>query len=59
MYNFVTDVGGVVAAEGATYTAPTCIPYQFSMTGSVTGYHNVLSVMSQQDKLMYNLMLQM
>ena len=40
-----------MAAEGATYTAPTSIPYQFSMTGSVRGYHNVLSVTSQQDKL--------
>ena len=51
-----SDIGGVVAAEGA---APTSIPYQFSMMGSVRGYHNVLSVMLQQDKLMYNLLLQM
>ena len=45
------DVGGVEAAEGATYAAPAKIPYKFSMVGNVRGYHKVLSVTSEQDKL--------
>ena len=41
----------MVAAEGATYSAPDSIPYKFSMAGSVRGYHKVLSVTSKQDQL--------
>ena len=45
------DVGGVEAAEGATYAVSAKIPYKFSMVGNVRGYHKVLSVTSEQDKL--------
>ena len=45
------DAGGVVAAEGATYSDPTNIQYQFSLSATVRGYHNVISVTSQSDKL--------
>lgn len=49
--NISIDAGGVVAAEGAKYTAPSNIPYKFNMAGSVRGYHKVLSVTSEHDKL--------
>ena len=40
-----------MAAEGATYSDPTNIQYQFSLNATVRGYHNVISVTSQSDKL--------
>ena len=40
-----------MAAEGATYSDPTNIQYQFSFNATVRGYHNVISVTSQSDKL--------
>ena len=43
--------GGTVAAEGATYSNPARIPYKFSMTANVRGYHKVLSVTSVYEKL--------
>ena len=40
-----------MAAEGATYSDPTNIQYKFSLSATVRGYHNVISVTSQSDKL--------
>ena len=31
-----------MAAEGATYSDPTNIQYQFSLNATVRGYHNVI-----------------
>ena len=44
-------MGGLAAADGATYTAPADIPYKFGMVAQVSGYHKVLSVTSTSDKL--------
>ena len=51
MSYFSSDVGGPVAAEGATYAAPGNIPYKFTMNANVRGYHKVLAVTSNSDKL--------
>ena len=40
-----------MAAEGATYTVPVNIPYKFTMDADVRGYHKVLAVTSNSDKL--------
>ncbi|XP_053392399.1 von Willebrand factor A domain-containing protein 5A-like isoform X2 [Mercenaria mercenaria] len=45
------DVGGLTAAEGATYVPPSKVPYEFSMTATVEGYHKVTSVTSDRVKL--------
>ncbi|XP_045212788.2 von Willebrand factor A domain-containing protein 5A-like isoform X2 [Mercenaria mercenaria] len=44
------DVGGLTAAEGATYVPPCKVPYEFSMTATVKGYHKVTSVTSDRMK---------
>ena len=46
---FVSDVGGTVAAEGATYMPPESIPYKFNMSAVIRGSHRVLSVTSAGD----------
>ena len=51
VYFTILDVGGIAAADGATYTAPADIPYKFGMVAQVSGYHRVLSVTSTSDKL--------
>ena len=40
-----------MAAKGAAYTEPVNIPYKFTMNANVKGYHKVLAVMSNSDKL--------
>ena len=48
---YFSDAGGTIAAEGATYSAPVDIPYKFSMVANVKGFHKVLAVTSNNDKL--------
>ena len=40
-----------MAAKGAAYTAPVNVPYKFTMNADVRGYHKVLAVTSNSDKL--------
>lgn len=46
-----TDSGSLVAAENATYVPPSKVPYEFSMTTTVKGYHKVTSVTSNKVNL--------
>ena len=50
-FSLSPGAGGTVAAEGATYSNPARIPYKFSMTANVRGYHKILSVTSVYEKL--------
>ena len=47
----LTDDCCTVPAEGATYTSPAKIPYEFQMSANIKGYHKIVSVTSQKDVL--------
>ena len=45
-YLSLLDMGELVAAEGATYVPPSKVPYEFSMSARIKGYHKVTTVTS-------------